>query len=524
MGNVQFNVWVLIVSGKCLLIYRAFLKLQNPEMYTGHSFRRTSARMLANSGASITNIKRHGGWKSASVAEGYLEDSLQNKKKIASQILRCVSPKPNTSTLKETDNDLDSIAVEQRYVEENASNVPKRLDNSGQTLTNHFRKQDSLDITSALNLNSATNCTFNILFQILVEIRGERIGSNTKINSQGYNRPTPKESPHNFGNRCQYLRRLIFSTIHSDSTLTQEEKISPISNIEKLILKREDLINNYPLQILEHLYRNIPKLNQMETNNTTLNYTRNSSHKRRYFLYPIPIQNKIIAPQKPYLILNEKNELYHYQEELCEEIENTFYCHNQLQSEEDCIVNIIIRNAAKNCSTVSVHLENIVTNQVSPQNILLTTPINTIITEFCAIKNHQELKPKSYLLTIPEKCYYVINQDKFSLENGNFAPVTIIQLPSLNISAVKQRPHMIKLNKMNVEDLSHLTKKMNHNEIVLPSEPDVAASLPLWLIMVICSIVCLLIYFGVRCYYRTRLSLSNSISQKETYYKRCSNV
>ncbi|KAJ8914729.1 hypothetical protein NQ315_017439 [Exocentrus adspersus] len=139
-----------------------FLKLQNPEMYTGHSFRRTSATMLANSGASITNIKRHGGWKSASVAEGYLEDSLQNKKKIAPQILRCVSPKPNTSTLKETDNDLDSIAVEQQYVEENASNVPKRQENSGQTLTNHFRKQDSLDITSALNLNSATNCTFNV--------------------------------------------------------------------------------------------------------------------------------------------------------------------------------------------------------------------------------------------------------------------------------------------------------------------------------------------------------------------------
>ncbi|KAJ8942463.1 hypothetical protein NQ317_003950, partial [Molorchus minor] len=36
------------------------------------------------SGANLCTIKKHGGWKSFSVAEGYVEDSLEDKKGIAS--------------------------------------------------------------------------------------------------------------------------------------------------------------------------------------------------------------------------------------------------------------------------------------------------------------------------------------------------------------------------------------------------------------------------------------------------------
>jgi integrase len=59
------------------------VKLQNPEEFTGHCFRRTSTTFLADAGANLSNIKRHGGWKSTSVAEGYIENSIQNKINIA---------------------------------------------------------------------------------------------------------------------------------------------------------------------------------------------------------------------------------------------------------------------------------------------------------------------------------------------------------------------------------------------------------------------------------------------------------
>jgi hypothetical protein len=43
--------------------------------------------MLADTGADLLTIKRHGGWKSNTVAEGYIETSLENKKKVANKIL-----------------------------------------------------------------------------------------------------------------------------------------------------------------------------------------------------------------------------------------------------------------------------------------------------------------------------------------------------------------------------------------------------------------------------------------------------
>ncbi|KAJ8685521.1 hypothetical protein QAD02_021314 [Eretmocerus hayati] len=63
-----------------------WLGLENPEEYTGHSFRRTSATLLANAGASMTTMKRHGGWNSSTTAEGYIADSIANKRKICNQI------------------------------------------------------------------------------------------------------------------------------------------------------------------------------------------------------------------------------------------------------------------------------------------------------------------------------------------------------------------------------------------------------------------------------------------------------
>lgn len=71
----------------------AYLKLTCTDSYTGHSFRRTSATILASSGGNILQLKQHGGWKSSTVAEGYIEDSLSVKKSIASLVQG-----PSTST------------------------------------------------------------------------------------------------------------------------------------------------------------------------------------------------------------------------------------------------------------------------------------------------------------------------------------------------------------------------------------------------------------------------------------------
>lgn len=67
-----------------------FLQLPNPEQYTGHCFRRTSATLLVDAGGDLLTLKRHGGWRSSTVAEGYVGDSLNNKITIANKILQSV--------------------------------------------------------------------------------------------------------------------------------------------------------------------------------------------------------------------------------------------------------------------------------------------------------------------------------------------------------------------------------------------------------------------------------------------------
>jgi hypothetical protein len=60
------------------------------EKYTGHSLRRSSAAILVDAGTDITDLKRHGGWKSTTVAEGYIDTSINFLAKVRKLIMKCL--------------------------------------------------------------------------------------------------------------------------------------------------------------------------------------------------------------------------------------------------------------------------------------------------------------------------------------------------------------------------------------------------------------------------------------------------
>ncbi|KAJ8969637.1 hypothetical protein NQ317_000958, partial [Molorchus minor] len=70
---------ILGIAGAC----------QNDELVnlTVVILRISSATLLEDAGVNIMTIKRHAGWKSTTVAEGYVENSIENKTKIANQVL-----------------------------------------------------------------------------------------------------------------------------------------------------------------------------------------------------------------------------------------------------------------------------------------------------------------------------------------------------------------------------------------------------------------------------------------------------
>lgn len=84
-GKCTKQVIGINTFGAMLRVIAKYLGLDERNKYSGHSFRRTSATMLADGRADLLTLKRHGGWKSDKVAQSYVNDSICSKKKFASK-------------------------------------------------------------------------------------------------------------------------------------------------------------------------------------------------------------------------------------------------------------------------------------------------------------------------------------------------------------------------------------------------------------------------------------------------------
>lgn len=127
-----------------------FLNLPNANLYTGHCFRRTSASLLADSGANVDQLKRHGGWKSGTVAEGYVERSISNKKHISDQIFKQCS---------ETIVNEDAL-IKKSQLEKNSQATQEIFGTSSRSIFQNKELSDSLvnfAHCSGVNINITVN-------------------------------------------------------------------------------------------------------------------------------------------------------------------------------------------------------------------------------------------------------------------------------------------------------------------------------------------------------------------------------
>ena len=120
-----------------------FSALPNPNEYTGHLFRRTSATLFVDAGGNMESLKRHGGWKSGNVAERYIEQSIQNTKTTAEMVTKNVHL-PSTSRAKDFKNiettELENDAEESLH--EIDFELPKRKSKSSETIVTSFSEQN----------------------------------------------------------------------------------------------------------------------------------------------------------------------------------------------------------------------------------------------------------------------------------------------------------------------------------------------------------------------------------------------
>lgn len=143
-GKCASQVVGVNIIGKIPSLVAQYLNLPNPEMYTGHTFRRSSATLLANAGEGLIGLKRHGGWKSTSVVEGYIDDSINNKVAVAQRIL--------------SDKNIESQCISTDIG--NTSTDPPKITTGVNSLSSTSNDQ-SLLIKPGFNITNCKNCTFS---------------------------------------------------------------------------------------------------------------------------------------------------------------------------------------------------------------------------------------------------------------------------------------------------------------------------------------------------------------------------
>lgn len=142
-----------------------FLNLADPSSFTGHCFRRTSATILAASGGNTLQLKQHGGWRSATVAEGYIEESLVLKRSIADMLQGPSTSSTSVALSAESQCLLSSAAV--TSTSSSPLRVPPKNTNETSTLHNTVINLPNIALTNTSGATitmTCNNCTINYNF------------------------------------------------------------------------------------------------------------------------------------------------------------------------------------------------------------------------------------------------------------------------------------------------------------------------------------------------------------------------
>lgn len=121
-----------------------YLNLPKPEEYTGHCYRRSSATLLADSGADLLEVKKRRGLKSGTD----IDNSMQNKISVAEKIF---GGKKTTEYLSEKDEIVTDLA---KTDDLDVKSVP--------SCSNNIASDNSINLSSqGISISGCTNCTFN---------------------------------------------------------------------------------------------------------------------------------------------------------------------------------------------------------------------------------------------------------------------------------------------------------------------------------------------------------------------------
>lgn len=185
----------------------------------------------------------------------------------------------------------------------------------------------------------------------------------------------------------------------------------------------------------------------------------NSNSFEHYHLYPIPINNLTIIPQKPYLTLN--SDLHQYEDEECPMIENTYFCENKLSpNEDDCAISLMQKADISNCRISPIHTKTTLSEQIS-RNYVLVIPaeVPMQIKKNCTKAGYSTIKGPS-LLKVPDKCQISVSNSKYVNDERitNGSPFVLPEITSENQENQEEMVH-IHLDAVKLDEISRIHRQ-----------------------------------------------------------------
>jgi hypothetical protein len=130
-----------------------FLKLPEPEKYTGHCFRRTAATWAADSGCSLLQLKNLGGWTSDSAPQGYIGDSMVNKTAISTMV----------NSFEESSGGKVEMKSDTLTVEKSTKRPREECDENSSAVANSHNSNVTIAYHIDLSGANLTSSTFNFI-------------------------------------------------------------------------------------------------------------------------------------------------------------------------------------------------------------------------------------------------------------------------------------------------------------------------------------------------------------------------
>lgn len=244
-------------------------------------------------------------------------------------------------------------------------------------------------------------------------------------------------------------------TLAGLSTLTNS--ILPFNELTEVIAIMKNKFNNQILDfhIIQEYYRYLHTELRYHNDNIMILIHFPIVEKdvfELFHLFPIPINNTTIIPDKPYILMNSSN--HYYQEESCHPIDN--YCVTHVKewiTQRSCIPEILRGNMEiSDCPLTAIDLQATIIEPINDAYIIIL-PIRTVrINQKCKQDGFTDITVPS-LVQIPEHCTIVLEGMKYSneestIQGGPFHLPAILEWHPNNATRKIQIPGEIQLDKL----------------------------------------------------------------------------